>query len=311
FALGAPSDPELTTLLDELESAKQADGGAIHWDTGGTQTNFYGGGDDAAVSATALVAHAMLLSGAYPTTVEGALKYLTGKKDANGNFGSTQATIWTLRTLLLSAKKGTSGAVGSFTVSVDGTIAQNVSLTKAQSDVMTRVDLSTLATLGAHDVTLAFTGTGKPSYNLVASHNLAWADVPAEPKGPLSIDVSYDKSDLFVNDSVKTTVSLQNNEAVTQNMVLVTLGIAPGFSVNTADLQKYLDSNAISKYETTGRQLILYITTLAPNAKQVFEYTLQATLPVSAVDGGAEARLYYEPQKRARTAAKSMRVAAR
>jgi len=311
FALGAPNDAELTTLLDELEATKQADGDAIHWDTGGTQTNFYSGGDDAAVSATALVAHAMLLQGAYPTTVEGALKYLTSKKDANGNFGSTQATIWTLRALLLSASKGTSGAVGSFSVSVDGQIAQNVSLTKAQSDVMTRVDLSTLATSGAHDVTLAFTGTGKPSYNLVASHNLAWADVPAEPQGPLSIDVSYDKSELFVNDTVKTTVTLQNNEAATQNMVLVTLGIAPGFSVNTDDLQKYLDSAAISKYETTGRQLILYLTTLAPNAKQVFEYSLQATLPVSAVDGGAEARLYYEPQKRASAAAKSIKVAAR
>jgi uncharacterized protein YfaS (alpha-2-macroglobulin family) len=311
FALGAPNDAELTTILDELEAAKQADGEAIHWDSGGTQTNFYSNGDDASVSATALVAHAMLLSGVYPTTVEGALKYLTSKKDPNGNFGSTQATIWTLRTLLLSAKKGTAGAVGTFSVTVDGTLAQKVSLTKAQSDVMTRVDLSQLATLGDHDVTLAFTGTGKPSYNLVASHNLAWADVPAEPKGPLSIDVTYDKSNLFVDDTVTETVTLQNNEAATQNMVLVTLGIAPGFSVNTDDLQKYLTSGAISKFEMTGRQLILYLTTLAPNAKQVFEYSLRATMPVAAVDGGAEARLYYEPEKKAKAAAQPMKVAER
>jgi alpha-2-macroglobulin-like protein len=311
LALGAPNDAELTTILDELEAGKQADGSAIHWDSGGTQTNFYSGGDDASVSATALVAHAMLLNGSYPTTVEGALQYLTSKKDPNGNFGSTQATIWTLRTLLLSAKKGTAGAVGSFSVTVDGTLAQKVSLTKAQSDVMTRVDLSELASPGAHDVTVAFTGTGKPSYNLVASHNLAWADVPAEPKGPLSIDVAYDKSDLFVDDTVKSTVTLQNNENVTQNMVLVTLGIAPGFSVNTDDLQKYLTSGAVSRFEMTGRQLILYITALAPNAQQVFEYSLQATMPVAAVDGGAEARLYYEPEKRAKAAARPMKVAAR
>jgi hypothetical protein len=311
FAAGAPNDPELTTLLDELDAAKQSGDDGVHWDAGETQTNFYSGGNDAAVSATALVAYAMLQSGYGQATVEGALKYLTSKKDANGNFGSTQATIWTLRTLLLSATKGTKGAVGSFNVLVDGNAAQSVSLTKAQSDVMTRVDLTELAGPGTHDVTLAFTGTGVPSYNLVASHNLAWADVPAEPKGPLSIDVAYDKSDLFVDDVVKATVTLQNNEAVTQNMVLLTLGIAPGFAVNTADLQKYLDSGAISRFETTGRQLILYITTLAPSAKQVFEYSLQATLPVTAVDGGAEAKLYYEPEKTTRARSQSVKVAAR
>jgi hypothetical protein len=311
FAAAAPNDPELTALLDELEASKKSGDDGIHWDAGDTQTNFYSGGDDATVSATALATYAMLQSGYGPATVDGALKYLTSKKDANGNFGSTQATIWTLRTLLLSATKGTKGAVGSFHVQVDGTEAQSISLTKAQSDVMTRVDLTELAGPGAHDVTVAFTGTGTPSYNVVASHNLAWADVPPEPKGPLSIDVAYDKSDLFVDDVVKASVTLQNNQDLTQNMVLVTLGIAPGFAVNTADLQKYLNDGTLSRFETTGRQLILYITALAPNAKQVFTYDLQATMPVTAVDGGAEARLYYEPEKRARSASKSVKVAAR
>jgi len=48
-----------------------------------------------------------------------------------------------------------------------------------------------------------------------------------------------------------------------------------------------------------------------PNAKQTFEYSLQATMPVTAVDGGAEARMYYEPEKKARAAAQGMKVAAR
>src|SRR5262249_10964132 len=63
FALGAPNDSELSTVLDELEAQKQTDGSGTHWDSGGTQTNFYSGGDDAAVSATALVAQAMLQAG--------------------------------------------------------------------------------------------------------------------------------------------------------------------------------------------------------------------------------------------------------
>jgi hypothetical protein len=81
--------------------------------------------------------------------------------------------------------------------------------------------------------------------------------------------------------------------------------------VSTDDLQKYLSDGTLSKFETTGRQLVLYLTQLAPKAQQVFEYTLQATMPVTAVDGGAEARMYYEPEKRAKAAAKQLSVAAR
>jgi hypothetical protein len=311
FAVAAPNDPALTDVLDTLESLKKTEGDGVYWDSGDTQTNFYGAGNDAAVASTALVAHAMLLSGSYPSTVEDALHYLTSKKDPNGNFGSTQATIWALRTLLLSAKKGTTGAVGNLTVSVDGVEMQTVALSEAQSDVMTRVDLSTLATTGSHDVTLDFAGTGKPSFNLVSSHHLPWAQVPAEPLGPLSIDVTYDKTELFVDDTVQATVTLTNNENHTQNMVLVTLGIAPGFAVDTDDLQQYLDSGAISKFEMTGRQLILYITALAPSDVQTFNYDLRATMPVTAVDGGAEARMYYEPEKKTRSAARQLRAAAK
>jgi hypothetical protein len=94
-------------------------------------------------------------------------------------------------------------------------------------------------------------------------------------------------------------------------MVLLTLGIAPGFSVDTDDLQNYLDSGAISKFEMTGRQLILYITALAPSDVQTFTYDLTATMPVTAVDGGAEARMYYEPEKKARAAARQLKATAR
>ena len=109
-----------------------------------------------------------------------------------------------------------------------------------------------------------------------------------------------------MNDSVTATVNVVNNETATQNMLLVTLGIAPGFTVDTAALQAYLDNGTISKFETTGQQLILYVTALAPKATLTLSYKLQATMPVTAVDGGAEVRLYYQPEKRARVAAQTL-----
>ncbi len=78
-------------MLAALDKTKQVNDYGVHWDAGDTQTNFYGGGNDAAVAATALVAHAMLLSNFGQASVEGALKYLTSNKDANGNFGVSEA----------------------------------------------------------------------------------------------------------------------------------------------------------------------------------------------------------------------------
>jgi hypothetical protein len=82
-------------------------------------------------------------------------------------------------------------------------------------------------------------------------------------------------------------------------MVLVTVGIPPGFSVNTGDLDGYKTAGALSLYEVTERQLTLYLTTVGPNATSAFTYHLVATMPVTASDGGAQATLYYEPTQKA------------
>jgi uncharacterized protein YfaS (alpha-2-macroglobulin family) len=91
FAAAAPNDAEISTLLDQLLAQKHDDAGKTSWDSGATQTNFYGGGLDSAVATTALVAHAFLTANQSPSVIKGALAYVTSAKDANGNFGSTQA----------------------------------------------------------------------------------------------------------------------------------------------------------------------------------------------------------------------------
>lgn len=295
-------DPDASQVLARLEALKHVDGDTTSWTTP-LQTDFYGGGRDADVTATALATYAMLKAQAYPATTEGALAFITAAKDPAGNFGSTQATTWSLKTLLLAAQRGTDGAVGTFEVSVDGAPFASLELTAAQSDVMTTVDMSALASPGEHDVELSFLGTGRVSYNLVGSHHLPWSAVPPEPTGPLSIALSYDQTSLAVNDSVHATARIENLTDATANMVLVTLGVPPGFEVQLGDFQSYLDAGVLSKAEVTGKQLNLYVSTLGARQAQAFEYSLRATLPVRASDGGAEVSLYYEPEQKSQAAA--------
>jgi alpha-2-macroglobulin-like protein len=299
------SDSGAGDVLARLDAAKRADGDEYSWATS-LQTNFYGGGNDADVAATALVAHAMLRANAYPATVDGALTFITGAKDANGNFGSTQATTWSLKTLVLAATRGTEGAVGTLDVSVDGAPFSQVELRADASDVMTTVDMSALATTGSHAIELSFAGTGQVSYNLVGSHNVPWAELPPEPAGPISIGVSYDETSLAVDESVRASARIENRTDQTANMILVTLGVPPGFEVEMGDFQAYLDAGVLSRAERTGKQLILYVSELSARQVQSFEYSLLATLPVRASDGGAEVSLYYEPEQKSQAPATTL-----
>jgi hypothetical protein len=174
---------------------------------------------------------------------------------------------------------------------------------------MTTVDLSSLAAAGDHDVTLTFVGTGKVSYNLVAQHHVPWTSLPETPTGPLSISLSYDKTTLVLNETAAATVVVTNNTASVQNMIMVTLGLPPGFQVTTDDLEKYKTSKVLSAYEITGKQLILYLSALPASGTQTFKYRLQATMPVTASDGGSEVYLYYQPKQRSAAKAATLRVA--
>ena len=51
--------------------------------------------------------------------------------------------------------------------------------------------------------------------------------------GPLTITVSYDKTTLTLDETVTATVTVTSNTGTIQNMILVTVGLPPGFDVMT------------------------------------------------------------------------------
>jgi hypothetical protein len=78
---------------------------------------------------------------------------------------------------------------------------------------------------------------------VVGSYFLPWDAKPANE--PLSIDVAYERSQLTQNDIATATATVRNNLTKTANMVMVDLGIPPGFDLLTEDLQKAMWSRAL------------------------------------------------------------------
>ena len=82
-------------------------------------------------------------------------------------------------------------------------------------------------------------------------------------------------------------------------MVIVDLGIPPGFSVDEAALKRLVEKGTIEKYSKTARQITLYFRQIPAQSKITFSYSLKARFPIRAQTPQSTAYLYYNPEAKA------------
>ena len=79
------------------------------------------------------------------------------------------------------------------------------------------------------------------------------------------------------------------------NMVLVDLGLPPGFELIDTELRQAVELGTLQKIEKTARQLTLYIEAIPYDEPLTLTYQLRALYPVAASSGESEAHPYYTP----------------
>jgi len=97
---------------------------------------------------------------------------------------------------------------------------------------------------------------------------------------------------------VTANVTIENNTPGRMGMVLVDLGIPPGFEVQAGDLAELVGSKVIQKYTLTGRQIIVYLEELKPGQQVALQYRLKAKFPIKAKTPDSTAYEYYNPDHR-------------
>ena len=262
------------------------------------ETGVYGGGASAAVETTGLAVQALLKWGEASTTAAKALRYIAAKKDAAGTWGTTQATIMALRALLLSTEKGAADVRGAVEVSLNGKIVQKLALTPDNNDLLHQFVFPVDAKNAQH-VDLRFEGKGGLAYQVVGRSFVPWGEKAAGE--PLSINVAYDRTHLAQDDIAKATATIRNNLHKTANMVMVDLGIPPGFDLLSEDLQAYQDksrarkSGRMEKFSLTATQAILYFDSIGAGDTVTVEVRLRAKYPIRARTFQSRVYEYYDP----------------
>jgi hypothetical protein len=299
FAVDYGKDREFTRqAMELLLNARTEKDERAWWSS--EETSVYSTGTSASVETTGLATQALLKWGQAPGTARKALSYLTSKKDASGTWGSTQATIMALRALLLASEKGSADARGNVEIVLNGKSVTQLKLTAENSDLFHQFVYKDIDQASASSIELRFEGNGNLGYQVVGQYFVPWDEKGVEE--PLSIAVHYDRTHLAQDDIATATATVRNNLKKNANMVMVDLGIPPGFDLLSEDLQDYQEKSAgqksgrLQKFSLTATQAILYFDSFAPGETVLLRFRLRAKYPIRARTFSSRVYEYYDPE---------------
>lgn len=296
FVLYEKNGATAAALIRQLLSEMKEEEGLAYWPMKG-ETPTHGRGESGVIETTALACQALLAYGKHPAVVSKVNDYIIKKKDPNGTWYSTQATIQALKALVMSIKEATQEVEGTILVSINGKEAATLKIDKTNSDVLQLVDLKSMTVEGENTVKLNIEGEGSMFYQVVGRYYLPYRELHPE-KEPMSIEVKYDKTELAVSDLVQCNVTVTNNRPAAAKMVIVDLGLPPGFTVLTEDLNDLVGKGVMEKYSLTGRQIIVYLREAPANQSIALKYRLMARFPIKAKAAKSIAYEYYDPSVR-------------
>ena len=298
FAVDHGKDRDFTReVMQMLLDARTEQDNQVWWTS--DQTGVYSSGLVANIETTGLATQALLKWGQASSTARKALAYLTSKKDSYGTWSSTQATIMALRALILASEKSASDVNGALEVILDGKTVTQLNLTSENSDLFHQFVYKDFNTKEPNRVEVRFTGKGNLGYQVVGQYFVPWGE--KESKEPLSIDVHYDRTRLAQDDIANATATIRNNLDKAAKMVMVDLGIPPGFDLLAEDLQDYQEKSAnqnsgrLQKFSQTATQAILYFDAFAPRQTVALRYRLRAKYPIRARTFSSRVYEYYNP----------------
>jgi len=189
---------------------------------------------------------------------------------------------------------------GSVQVLLDGKPVETLKLTPENNDLLHQFVFKGIDAEKTTSIQLKFEGTGGLAYQIVGRYFTPWDERPAAE--PLSIDVAYDRTKLSQNDIATATVTVRNNLPKTANMIMVDLGIPPGFDLLSEDLQALQEKTAgaktgrLEKFSLTAAQAILYFDALSPAQTVTFSIRLHAKYPIRAHTFQSKVYEYYDPE---------------
>ena len=254
----------------------------------------YSQGQSLQVETSSLAVLAMLASGSPDgARLQKSVEYITGTRSGHGGFGSTQATIMALKSLVEYAKfaKKTDEA-GTIEVYVDGVKVAEQSYAAGSRDAIEIKGLEASLSEGVHKVDVRFKGCKDAlPYSLAIDYHTSLPGSSPECAVSLKTELSSRKAKM--GETVRLTATLKNTTDQGQPMTMAIIGLPAGLSAQPWQLKEMQEKKVFDFYEISGNSVACYYRQMTPGEVRVINLDLKAEVPGQYTAPASSAYLYY------------------
>lgn len=285
--------PKAQELLKKLIKLQESNGSF----KGQKESITYSRGIYLHTETTALALRAMIRGGASQSLCSQAQLWLLKRRRRWGGFGSTQATILTLRALLDYMNAfSRSQYEGLFELFLNKKLVSSLKLTKQSRGTPKLTSFVSKLKPGKNTFKLVLSKAGKIPFSL-GIRNYTYLPFNA-PNTGLSMKVKLQRTRARMGQTVRLTAALSNTTQKGQPMTVARIKYPGALQVQRWQLKQMKERKQIDFYELRPREVTIYFTSLAPGATHTLHFDLVARVTGNYNSAASCAYLYYTENKK-------------
>ncbi|TET32687.1 MAG: hypothetical protein E3J72_19155 [Planctomycetota bacterium] len=182
-----------------------------------------------------------------------AIEWLVDHRQPGGGWGTTQATVLSLKAIL----GGGFGGSGKLTLDVKGKGTKTIDVSAGGAKPIL-VDITHLIPAGKMECTAKFEGTGQLDYQVTAVGYRPWGKfIESKEKDGLNLEIIRGEGEIMSRGKVSVTAKVLNHSNASSVNVMLELPLLPGAAVDTStvtcDLEDFVQRSAVE-----GNRLVIY-----------------------------------------------------
>jgi hypothetical protein len=297
-----PKDTFGMQLVSKLISKFQVQGNSMYLPSSGFGA-MHSQGNCLDIETTALSALAIMKVNPFADMARKALTWLFEQKDIYGTWRSTQATILSMKALIVGTDEAGSNNEKSSRIDliVNNRPVGSIEITTNRRDLLYTKNLTSYIKQGENNIHIKQNQGIELPYSLVGTYWVHRIPTHTSSEKDLELKVNYDKDHLIVDDILTCSVQVKKRGDNPSGMVIINLGVPPGFKVDTSAFEHLVKSGILARYEVIANRYILYIRSIVLDKPLSFIYEMKALYPIRVTIPSSTVYEYYQPDNSDRT----------
>jgi 5-hydroxyisourate hydrolase-like protein (transthyretin family) len=285
-------------VLQRLNQLVKNDRNGTYWTPETYVTGGFASASVANIETTAIAALANLEGNNNSLNIVKIIHYLLKHKSALGNWGSTQATVLTLKVLIKALPRWSKPIFGNVRVRMDNNLVEDIVFNKKNNEIKQVVDFKDFVDTGNLELKIKHQVSGALFCQLLSSYYVKWDErMVSQPhtQSPINLSLFYDTKRLNKGEivTVDATASYTDKDKGMVRFAIVDIGVPPGFAVNPGDFRHLRARGLIDRFEINNGRIILYLSNLGQKG---FRFGMKAISEGRVKMPAARIYDYYNPQ---------------